>query len=89
MTTNVSHKHSQLRKPNENNRGGLAMTNGNEGKFTSSGTDIEEVKRKNAESGLSYKEVMEILARTGGHGTSVYSTTDVEQVKKQIYSSSN
>ena len=77
-----------MRNPNENNRGGLAMTNGNEGK-TISGTDIEEVKRKNAASGLSYKEVMEVLAKTGGHGTSVYSNTNIEQVKNQIHSSPN
>ena len=52
-------------------------------------TDIEEVKRKNAESGLSYNEVLEILAQTGGHGTAVYSNTDAEQVKKDIHSQNN
>ena len=31
--------------------------------FTSAGTDINEVKRKNAASGLSYSEVMQMLAR--------------------------
>ena len=31
--------------------------------FTSAGTDINEVKRKNAESGLSYREVLQMLAR--------------------------
>ena len=64
------------------------MANGNEGK-TVSGTDIGEVKRKNAASGLSYKEVMEVLAKTGGHGTAVYSDTNIEQVKNQIQSTSN
>ena len=64
------------------------MANGNDGK-TISGTDIEDVKRKNAASGLSYKEVMEVLAKTGGHGTSVYSNTNIEQVKNQIHSSPN
>ncbi len=49
-------------------------------------TDVEEVKRKNAESGLSYKEILEVLAQTGGHGTAAYSNTDVEQVKKSIHS---
>ena len=77
-----------MRNANENNRGGLAMANGNDGK-TVSGTDIEDVKRKNAASGLSYKEVMEVLAKTGGHGTSVYSNTNIEQVKNQIQSPSN
>ena len=64
------------------------MTNVNEGE-TWSGTDIAEVKRKNAASGLSYNEVKAILAKTGGHGTSVYSDTNTEQVKKHIHSSSN
>ena len=64
------------------------MANGNDGK-TVSGTDIEDVKRKNAASGLSYKEVMEVLAKTGGHGTAVYSDTNIEQVKNQIQSPSN
>ena len=77
-----------MRNANENNRGGFVMTSGGEG-TTWSGTDIEEVKRKNAASGLSYNEVKEILVKTGGHGTSVYSNTNVEQVKKQIHSSSN
>lgn len=55
----------------------------------SSATDVDEVKRKNAESGLSYNEVLEILAQTGGHGTAVYSNTDAEQVKKDIQSQNN
>lgn len=54
--------------------------------FASLDTDVEEVKRKNAESGLSYREVLEVLARTGGQGTAAYSNTDIEQVKKHIYS---
>ena len=64
------------------------MTNCDEGK-TVSGTDIGEVKRKNAASGLSYNEVKALLAKTGGHGTSVYSDTNTEQVKNQISPSSN
>ena len=51
---------------------------------TVSGTDIGEVKRKNAASGLSYNEVKALLAKTGGHGTSVYSDTNTEQIKNQI-----
>ena len=77
-----------MRHANEKDVGGLAMTNSNEGK-TISGTDIEEVKRKNAASGLSYNEVKAILAKTGGHGTAVYSDTNIEQVKNQIQSTSN
>ena len=75
-----------MRHANENNVGGLAMTNRDEGQ-TVSGTDIAEVKRKNAASGLSYNEVKALLAKTGGHGTSVYSDTNTEQVKHQIHSS--
>ncbi|RDU38908.1 gamma-type small acid-soluble spore protein [Neobacillus piezotolerans] len=55
--------------------------------FTSVGTDIDEVKRLNAESGLSYNEVKELLAKTGGKGTALYSDTDVEEVKRQIQNS--
>lgn len=39
------------------------MANDSEKLFTSAGTDINEVKRKNAASGLSYSEVMQMLAR--------------------------
>ncbi|WP_409276131.1 gamma-type small acid-soluble spore protein [Neobacillus sp. SCS-31] len=57
----------------------------NKKNLTSVGTDIEEVKRLNAESGLSYNEVKELLAKTGGKGTAMYSDTDVEEVKRQIH----
>lgn len=60
------------------------MTGNNEQQFTSVGTDINEVKRKNAESGLSYNEVKELLAKRGGQGTAVYSDTNVEEVRQQI-----
>ncbi|MCR1835390.1 gamma-type small acid-soluble spore protein [Oceanobacillus caeni] len=58
----------------------------NKEKYTVAGTDIEEVKRKNAESGLSYNEVKALLASTGGLETSVYSNTDVEEIKKKLNS---
>ncbi|MCM3744756.1 gamma-type small acid-soluble spore protein [Sporosarcina luteola] len=51
-------------------------------KITEAGTDIEEVKRQNANSGLTYNEVKEVLARTGGIGTAQYSDTDPAQVRK-------
>lgn len=51
-------------------------------KFTEAGTDIEEVKQQNANSGLTYNEVKEILARTGGKGTAQYSDTDPEQIRR-------
>lgn len=52
-------------------------------KYSISGTDIEEVKRKNAESGLSYKEVLEHLAKTGGKNTKVNSGTKGMEVENQ------
>lgn len=51
-------------------------------KFTAAGTDIEEVKKLNADSGLSYNEVLGQLALTGGKGTAKYSDTDFEKVRK-------
>ncbi|RUL51628.1 gamma-type small acid-soluble spore protein [Lysinibacillus antri] len=56
----------------------------NNQRFTVAGTDIEEVKQKNAQFGLSYKEVLEVLAATGGTGTKQFSNTDAEEVKQQI-----
>jgi hypothetical protein len=53
--------------------------------YTEAGTDIELVKQRNANSGMSYNEVKEYLARTtGGHNTGKYSTTNVDEVKKQL-----
>jgi hypothetical protein len=56
----------------------------NNRRLTIAGTDIEETKRKNAESGLSYNEVKALLAQTGGYGTANYSDTDTNEVKRQI-----
>ncbi|MGE6516095.1 gamma-type small acid-soluble spore protein [Lysinibacillus sphaericus] len=54
------------------------MSDNHEALFTSSGTNINEVKRKNAASGLSYNEVKELLAKNGGQGTAIYSDTNME-----------
>lgn len=52
--------------------------------FTVTGTNIDAVKRQNERSGMSYKEVQELLARTtGGRGTAIYSDTNIEKVKEQ------
>lgn len=57
--------------------------------FTIAGTNINAVKRENARSGMSYNEVKELLAKTtGGHGTSIYSDTNIEEVRKEIQGSS-
>jgi len=53
--------------------------------FTAAGTDINEVKQKNAQAGLSYNEVKALLAKGGGHGTSIYSDTDIDEVKQDIH----
>lgn len=58
------------------------MEQGNE--YTIVGTDIREVKRLNAQSGLSYKQVKEVLAQTGGQGTAVYSNTNIQEVRKRL-----
>jgi uncharacterized protein (DUF302 family) len=52
--------------------------------FASSGTNIDAVKRQNERSGLSYNEAMELLAQTtGGHGTAIYSDTNVAEVRRK------
>ena len=52
--------------------------------FTVVGTNIDAVKRQNERSGMSYNEVKELLAKTtGGHGTGIYSDTNVEEVKRK------
>ncbi|WP_341300485.1 gamma-type small acid-soluble spore protein [Lysinibacillus sp. FSL H8-0500] len=60
------------------------MNNEKERQFTAAGTNIQEVKQKNAEAGLSYNEVKALLAQSGGHGTAIYSDTDVEEVRQDI-----
>ena len=53
--------------------------------YTVAGTDIEDVKRKNAASGMSYKEVKENLASTDGKNTKMFSDTNIDKVKGQIH----
>ncbi|KPN97060.1 gamma-type small acid-soluble spore protein [Lysinibacillus sp. ZYM-1] len=62
------------------------MTRENEAaQFSVSGTNINEVKQKNAEAGLSYNEVKALLAQQGGYGTAIYSDTDIAEVKQEIH----
>ncbi len=58
-------------------------------KLTSAGTDIEAVKKANANSGLSYNEVKALLAENGGASTAKYSDTDVEEVKEKLQKDGN
>ena len=62
------------------------MNENNKQQYTSAGTNIDEVKRKNAASGMSYNEVKEILAKTGGYGTTMFSDTNRAEVKSEIQS---
>ena len=55
------------------------MSNGNEKLSTSSGTDINEVKRLNAASGKSYREVMEMLVQKNQ-----YPKSNKEEFSKEI-----
>ncbi|TCP20341.1 hypothetical protein EV207_15214 [Scopulibacillus darangshiensis] len=58
-------------------------------KYTTAGTDIDKVKQKNADSGMSYNEAKEYIARTtGGHNTDMYSNTNIEAVQEELYHSS-
>ncbi len=53
--------------------------------FTVVGTNINEVKKRNEQSGMSYNEVKEWMAKnTGGHGTKVFSDTNINEVRKEI-----
>lgn len=53
-------------------------------KFTAAGTDIPSIKQANEQSGMSYNEAKEFIARTtGGHGTEIYSDTNAEQVRRK------
>ncbi|MBD7908900.1 gamma-type small acid-soluble spore protein [Sporosarcina gallistercoris] len=53
-------------------------------KYTVAGTDIEEVKRLNANSGLTFNELNALIAKTGGKGSAPYSDTDPSQVKSEM-----
>ena len=58
---------------------GEIMANDSEKLFTSAGTDINEVKRKNAASGMSYKEVLEMLVQKNQ-----YPKNNIEEFSKEI-----
>lgn len=52
----------------------------NPSKYTTAGTNIDEVKRENENSGLSYNEAMELIAKTGGTGTHSYKNSTNKDV---------
>lgn len=61
----------------------IDMVKNNNHTYIVAGTNIEEVKELIAQSGLSYNEVKELLARTtGGRGTTRYSNTISEEVRR-------
>lgn len=51
---------------------------------TIAGTNVGKVKWLNENSGLTYNEVKEQIAKTGGMGTAAYSDTDPEEVRQNI-----
>lgn len=55
------------------------MPNDRKKLFTSAGTDINEVKRLNAASGMSYREVMEMLVQKNQN-----SKNNIEEFSKEI-----
>ncbi|MBB6453808.1 hypothetical protein HNQ94_002259 [Salirhabdus euzebyi] len=58
--------------------------------FTRVGTNINDVKEKNAQSGLSYNEAKELIAKTtGGRDTAKYSNTNIEEVQNEINNQHN
>ncbi|MFJ8261875.1 gamma-type small acid-soluble spore protein [Rummeliibacillus sp. NPDC094406] len=59
------------------------MSNYKRDGFTVAGTDIDEVKRKNAESGMSYNEVKAMLAKTNLQGTAIYSDTNAPKIQTE------
>lgn len=63
---------------------GILMKGNNNDNQTVAGTNIDVVKRQNERSGISYNEVKKLLAKTtGGHGTGIYSDTNIEAVKEK------
>ncbi|WP_138420230.1 gamma-type small acid-soluble spore protein [Aquibacillus sediminis] len=57
----------------------------NDKSFTTSGTNINEVKRKNAQSGMSYNEAKNYIAKTtGGHNTQAFSDTDISEIRNKL-----
>lgn len=78
-------KISVLREDKENEMEATLMENNqNTQGFTESGTNIADVKRNNENSGLTYNEVKEVLAkRTGNSDAGSYSQTDIKNVQKK------
>lgn len=53
--------------------------------YTVSGTDIEEVKRNNENSGLTYSQVKELLAKKSGtKDMGSFSQTEIAAVKRKV-----
>ena len=59
--------------------------NQNTQEFTEAGTNIADVKRNNENSGLTYNEVKEILAKkTGNSDAGSYSQTNIKNAQKNL-----
>lgn len=69
----------------EKQNGRYIIVKNSQDAFTIVGTNINEVKSQNENSGLSYNEVKEWLVKTSsGRGTGNYSDTDIQEVKNSI-----
>ncbi|GGE29335.1 hypothetical protein GCM10011391_04840 [Pullulanibacillus camelliae] len=62
----------------------MDQSKGHSGK-TIAGTDINQVKEQNAQSGLSYNEAKAFIAKNmGGHGTEIFSDTDSLAIRQEL-----
>lgn len=68
---------------------GFWMANYQQRKYTVAGTDIDEVKRQNAQSGMSYNEVKRTIENNESIDTASFSNTNIEQVRKDIQQNTN
>ena len=65
------------------------MANYQQRKYTVAGTDIDEVKRQNAQSGMSYNEVKRMMEHNESIDTASLSNTNIEQVREDIQQNTN
>lgn len=71
-----------------NQAGGIWMQENKDDEFTVAGTNIEAVKEANKNSGMSYNEVKEFLAKsTEEYGTPISGDTDIQNGSSQDHPS--
>lgn len=63
---------------------GAYLMENKQGTYTKSGTNIEEVKKNNAHSGLTYNEIEQLIAeKTGRQDTEIASEQDISNLRKK------